>query len=222
MKKKQAEKSTKTENNEHDIDYYFNNNRFKHLLIKTKKYCDLWNSKEALVSLLLSCILTLVLLIVASNSSSWLNFKSNLSNSISKEGIDEVVSLVRTLLLANTGGLFGLLAFVISGLSILSATLSTKVINSINSEGKINYLINIMFSFYYTGGLIGLTLISSLFTYGVTYIPFEMSLTLLGIWSMVLCYISFFTLITSVMLLGTSLRFFLLNYWYYLQENKSE
>jgi len=89
------------------------------------------------------------------------------------------------------------------------------MIEAVNEEGKIKHLVNIMFSYYFTGGLIGITIVSLVVSYISTYLTFEMNKLTLFIWTVIVSYLCFFSIISCVMLLGTSMRFFLLNYWYY-------
>lgn len=217
----ESQKTKETEETD-KIQYYFNQNRFKHLLRETKKYRDLYASKEAIISLLLSLITVFLILSVAHGISSLSTLNIILDNEFAKGNLIRVIDLIKGLLNINLAGLFGLLGFIIGGLSILSGTISVKVIDSINDEGKIKHLIRIMFSFYYTGALIGVTIVFSLFSYISTYTQFQMNIYVLVIWSLILSYISYFTIITCVMLMGTSLRFFLLNHWYYLKQKDSD
>lgn len=218
MKNHQNQKEEKF--NQGTIDYYFDKNRFIQLLLKTKKYKELFLSKEALVSVVLSAFLAIMLVSIGTESVELKKVINIPQLHLTTSGANNVVELVRTLLITSIAAMFGLLGFLISGLSILSATISTKVINTINEKGKIDYLIRIMFSFYFTGGLLGITIIASIFSYTSTYFNVEMTSMVLGIWSFSLGYITLFTIITCTMLLGTSMRFFLLNYWYYREEQK--
>ncbi|PZT54116.1 hypothetical protein [Paenibacillus silvae] len=213
------EKGTKS--NPDEITFYFSENRFMTLLKESKKYRDLYYSKEALLSFFLSVITVFFLIIAARGESSFSISKIiDLQNhQLTQNGVENVVDLAKNLLNFNLAGLFGLLGFIIGGLSILSGTLSSKVIDTINDEGKIRHLISLMFSFYFAGAIIGVTLVVSILTYISLYTPYVMNLYVLFFWSFFVCYLSYFTIIVSIMLLGTSLRFFLLNHWYVRKQN---
>ncbi len=198
------------------IEYYFKNNRFYHLLRSSKKYKDLFYSKEAVVGFSLALVITTLLLTVLSGVSSWSNVQLIFTkNKLDSVNISSVIDLLRVLLITTFAGLLGLLGFIVTGLSILSATTSNKMIEAVNEEGKIKHLVNIMFSYYFTGGLIGITIVSLVVSYISTYLTFEMNKLTLFIWTVIVSYLCFFSIISCVMLLGTSMRFFLLNYWYY-------
>lgn len=186
------------EHKQSDIEHYINHNRFFQLFLKTRKYKELVCSKEASLSFIISVILYIFL-----------------------GYTEDSIGLIRTLLMTNIASMVGLLGFIISGLSILSATVSTKVIDSINQKGKIGHFMRIMFSFYYAGSLIGFSLIASVFTYIGTHFNVKINPELVNIWSFLLSYILIFTIISCIMLLGTSMRFFLLNYWYYREEKNN-
>ncbi|MGG1791702.1 hypothetical protein ABDI27_17735 [Bacillus mycoides] len=192
-----------------DIEYYFRKNRFLNLLKDTKKHKDLWKSKEAIFSCVLAFIITLVLALILFEVSSL-----NYNTTITEKSVSNFLESIRPVILTVLGGFFSLLGFTISGLALLTGTIGAKVITKIREEKKIEHLISVIFNFYFCGVIIGATTILSLLTYLVTFVQMPLNRTLFYVWAFLYSYLIVFSIIYSVMLLGTCIRLFLLQYYY--------
>jgi MFS family permease len=188
MKKVGQEETTK-------IEYFYRHNGFFELLKATKKYKELIGSTEALVSLILSIIFTVAFYFI--------------SGPLSEDKFNE---LIRSLLLNITAGLISVLGFTVGALAIMSGTISNRLVNKVVEEEKIKYLMGVIYSFYFSGVVIGCTIISFLFMYLISYSNLQVTaIAMIGV-SMFLSYFFWFSIIYSIALLGTCVRIFLLNY----------
>jgi hypothetical protein len=199
------------------IEDYFFHNRFWQLLRSTRKYKDLLWSKEASISFIFALITLILFLLTLFPVKNVFDLKN-----ITKETmlIDNAVNLVRSLSLPIMGGLFGLLGFLVGGLAILSGTMSNKVLANVNSDGKFDTLISVIFNFYFAGAVIGFSIILCVFAHIATYTSIPLSLLTYSIWVIFVSYFVYFSLIYTVMLLGTCIRLFLLSYRYYSEDKK--
>ncbi|MFV9833442.1 hypothetical protein [Bacillus stercoris] len=192
-------------NDKKDIDYYYQNNRFFNILYSTKKYNDLWRSKEAFISLFLSFGVTLLLWFV-------------LITSKSESGT--FIEVARGLLPVILGGFFSLLGLTIGGLAIITGTIEEEIITKIREERKFESLISVIYNFYFCGALIGFSMVLSILAYLITYIELAFNMYLFWLGSLIFNYFVLFSIIYSVMLLGTCIRIFLLRYFYVNGFNK--
>jgi hypothetical protein len=189
------------------IDYYYNKNRFFNLLDETKKLRELYCSKEAGVSLILSIVITALLLIIFIGSE--LEFFNP-----SQQQVDNVLELVRGIIIAIVSGLFGLAGFSISALALLTGTIGNEVISKINDKGKIDSLMSVIFNFYFSGFLTGVTIILGLISFLISHIQLPFNPIAFILISLLLSYMAIFSVIYAIMLLGTCIRIFLLRYYY--------
>jgi hypothetical protein len=182
-----------------DIKYFYTKNRFHNLFFVTKKYKELVWSKEAFLTLILSSLLTWLL-----------SYLISVNNPIN--GIISVIPILQALFPIVLGGLFSLLGFVIGGLALITGTISEKVILKINEKNNIQHLISVIFNFYFCGAITGFTIILAVFAYIITFVqlPFNWFLFLPGCF--IISYFTIFSIIYSVMLLGTCIRILLLRY----------
>ena len=185
-----------------DIEYFYEKNRFLNLFMTTKKYHDLWKSKNALFCFLLSILITILLLFLYGET---------------EVEVERIIEAVRAITLTISGGFFSLLGLIVGGLALITASIGNDVIGKINEKKKIEDLISVIFNFYFSGVLTGFTLIFSIITYLVTFIPLEFRLCLFIPWSFFLSYMVMFSIVYAVMLLGTCIRIFLMRYYYLSQ-----
>lgn len=176
------------------IEDFIEANRFKDLLLATKKYEDLFWSKEAIVSCVLSLCTTYLMFLMTESS----DFIENISN---------ILSIL-------IGGMFGLLGFIIGGLALIVGSIGFEIIKKINDLEKFNSLLSIIFMFYFVGAINGLAIVLLFFSYLTISLPLPFNLNIFLIATLFVSYICYFTLIYSVMLLGTCIRLMLLNYYY--------
>lgn len=186
------------EKEDYDINYYMKNSRFFHLLKATKKYEDIYKSKEALLSLVLTIIT------IGTLSFSYINEEIFIMQQ------DKLLDFVGIII----GGMFGLLGFLIGGLALIVGSIAPKIMEKINDNGKFNSLVKIVFVFYLDGMLIFATIVLMVITYIVLLSPFEYSFLIFLIMGSVNSYLFYYSLISSVMLMGTCIRLMFLNYLY--------
>lgn len=195
-------------NEERNFNYYRKNNRFWDLFKDSGKYKDLWNSKEAGASGILTVLLTTIIILLL--------MSYNLSVS---DDVENLFANIRPLLLTFIGGFLSVLGFTIGGLALITGTISENVLRNIEEKKKEKSLMNIIFIFYFSGFLNGLNifLLSSVYLFTLFNYPAKF-LLFIGI-SVPIIYILFFSIIYSIMLLGTCIRIFLLRDYY--KENKN-
>lgn len=180
-----------------NVDFYLDveNTRFVNLLITTRKYKDFFWSIEALLSLIMSAIACLIFYFF-----------------IKSVEFSEVISVSREILINLFSALIGMLGFIIGGLAILTGTISNKVMRELNKLKKIKSLIGILYSFYFTGFIIGVTILVSISVYLLSFVPSTYFLQITFVWVFIIGYLFSFSIIYSIALLGSCLRVMLINY----------
>lgn len=179
---------------------YQKRNRFFDFLIGTKVYSDLYSSKEAFISFILSalaCGMLFHLQHASGHDWSWPK------------------DLIGILLV----GEFGLLGFLISGLALLVGSIGFSMIRFFDQRGGFNQLLAIIFRFYFVGAIIGLTIVLLI----CDYVLLSAVSTRLDLMQYALTafstYLVSFGLISSIMLMGSCIRLMILKYQF--QDQKS-
>ena len=180
----------------HLIDYCHTNSFFS-LLQDTKKYHELYSSKEARTSLLLSLLFILIITFL----------QDELSNCAVRNIIQSVLSML-------IPGLIGLLGFLVTGLAMTASIIKFDVIQRIDKVGKSGRLVEILFSFYFEGAMVGINIIVLLFSYFMLYYPIHINFGLLVVVEFICIYFFLFSIIYAVTLLGTCINFFIVNVFY--------
>ncbi|MGP4076858.1 hypothetical protein [Halobacillus sp. K22] len=168
--------------------------------VQAKNYVFDYKKFEVYFSTIIATILSLLLyiIVVFSNHAQLINLLNK------SQGI----------ILNTTFGLLGLLGFIISGLAIISGTISNKVTSEMIKVDAFRPLLSILFSFYFLGRFIGVTICFYIFTYFVIVLPFEFHLVSYLVLSWLLTYCLFFTIFFAVSLLGTCINVFQLSFLY--------
>ncbi|MHB8125655.1 MAG: hypothetical protein ACYDEJ_08465 [Desulfitobacteriaceae bacterium] len=132
--------------------------------------------------------------------------------------VDSITLITQNILLYTSMGLLGLLGFLVSGLAIISGTVSNKVASSIDAEGKFNSLISILFSYYFVGAVIAGFVAVFIGTYFLISLEVPLNKLMYIILDLILSYGFFFAIFSSVSLLGTSIDIFRISYLYSKEE----
>lgn len=183
-------------------DYYVvDNQRLLPLIISTNKLKDVYRSKEAILSYLLSLCFTLFIMFVIKASN------ENIS--------DKILELLGI----QMGTLLGILGFLIGGAALLTGSISIDMMKTIDKNKKFHQLLALIVPFYLLGVLVGISFFISLFIYLIVLTDFPFNFILVFLLAYINFYFLFFTLISSIMLLGTCIRIFILRYklenlWY--------
>lgn len=203
----------KGQNEANDIEFYYKKNRFFNLLFVTRKYKDLYKSKEAFITLILTLITVCFLNLILTHET---DISFGIMKVFSEQDyyIESVVEPVRSLLLGVAGGFFSLLGFSIGGLAILTGTIDNSTISNIRTKRKIDHFMSVIFNFYFAGASTGFSIILCLLTYIASFTKIQFNYWTFLIGGFVITYFIYFSIIYSVMLLGTCIRLFLLKYFY--------
>ncbi|MFK5276835.1 hypothetical protein ACI3RH_08150 [Lactococcus lactis] len=177
------------------IEYYYSHNRYLDFLKSTKVYKDLYRSKEALLCILLSILATSFIVYIV-----YLN--------PTKDSSDKLLNL----LTLSIGSITGLLGFIIGGLALIVGSIGKKLIDTINDSGKIVELLSIVYRFYFLGSILGGAITIHLFSYLLLLIPFEFNFIFLFCIVLISSYAFFFSLTSSIMLMGSCIRLMILQY----------
>lgn len=168
--------------------------RFQHYLLFTKKYKHLYWGKGALFSLVIASIITFLMHLVA---------KGDFSTALDKS---------EDLILMFISGLMTVLALSLTGLAIVTSSISDGVIDKIIEEKRLGNIVSIFFNFYFAGFLIGLSVFLLTISFIIISLPYSFSHPSFLILVFLNGYLIFLSIIYSVMLLGTSIRVFLIKY----------
>lgn len=162
---------------------------------KCKEICDTGNF-EVYTSAVISIFITIIII--------WLYEARVDMNSLNE--------LIRNVSLYIAAALIGLLGFTISGLAIMSSTMSTNVIKMIDDDDNMDSLLNVFLSFYFAGFVIGFTIFIFLVIYIITYFPYNFNLLIIIAFSLIATYLVSFIVFYSISLLGTCISMFQINY----------
>lgn len=178
---------------------------FFDFLRDTKKYRELVKDHSSISSIILSMFFTVVLYNYISFDKDYLN-----------ETID-------SLLLSFSAGLFSLLGVYIAGLAIFMSIIKPNTIENLNRRNRIHNLVGILFSFYFIGAFVLLTIL--LFIVAYLRLPIDLLLQRLlnenmynfiinkgiVVYLLITLYSFFFSISYTVALLGTCINFFFAN-----------
>ncbi|MUO32846.1 hypothetical protein [Enterococcus gallinarum] len=176
-------------------DYYdVENQRLLPLIFSTNKFKDIYCSKEALISFVMSVIFTLFVSFVIKTSS--------------ENPTDRILDLLGI----QIGTLLGLLGFLIGGAALLTGSISIDMMKVIDKHQKFHQLLALLVPFYLLGVMVGISFFISVFIYLVVLTNFPFNFFMIFIFSLFNFYFLFYSLISSIMLLGTCIRIFILRY----------
>ncbi|MET3092118.1 hypothetical protein [Enterococcus casseliflavus] len=176
-------------------DYYdVENQRLLPLIFSTNKFKDIYSSKEALISLIMSVIFT-----------SFVTF-------IIKTSSENLTDRILDLLGIQIGTLLGLLGFLIGGAALLTGSISIDMMKVIDKSQKFHQLLALLVPFYLLGVMVGISFFISVFSYLVVLTNFPFNFFMVFIFALFNFYFLFYSLISSIMLLGTCIRIFILRY----------
>ncbi|MEQ7028504.1 hypothetical protein [Enterococcus gallinarum] len=183
------------ERNKGKIEFYYTNNSFCDFLKNTETYKDLYWSKEAFFCFLFSCVITYVLL-----------------SFICESPTEQTSEQLRDLLAILIGSLVGLLGFVIGGLALIVGSIGKKMIEFVSSQDQFSELLGIIFRFYYIGVVLGIATIIHLVSYIILLLPENFNFILSLVFLLLNSYAFLFSLISSIMLMGSCIKLMLLQY----------
>lgn len=189
------------------VDDYFNIKETEYIrLLKTSgKWREFYKEKEGIASFIIACIFTAFL---------YLMFRDNLDNLTNE--------LFQNLSLNIALSLIGLLGFTISGLAVFTGTITNKLVKYIDNDNKGHRIINILYSFYFIGGVDALEILLLLMVYLITYSDLLFHVPLTYVCFFIIEYLLNFIILYSVSLLGTCIKLFLVGYKYFLKNEENE
>lgn len=178
---------------------------FFEFLRDTKKYRELVKDHSSILSIILAIIFTAVLYNHISLDKEYLN------------------KTIDPLLLSFSAGLFSLLGVYIAGLAIFMSIIKPNTIENLNRRNRIHNLVGILFSFYFIGAFVLLTIL--LFIIAYFRLPIDLVLQRLVnentynfivtkgviVYLWITLFSFFFSISYTVALLGTCINFFFAN-----------
>lgn len=178
---------------------------FFDFLRDTKKYRELVKDHSSILSIILAIIFTAVLYNHISLDKEYLN------------------KTIDPLLLSFSAGLFSLLGVYIAGLAIFMSIIKPNTIENLNRRNRIHNLVGILFSFYFIGAFVLLTIL--LFIIAYFRLPIDLVLQRLVnentynfivtkgviVYLWITLFSFFFSISYTVALLGTCINFFFAN-----------
>lgn len=132
--------------------------------------------------------------------------------------VNKLSSLIETLISSQ----IGLLAFIIAGVTILIGSLNNEILEIIDINDVAEYLLDLIFSFYYIAAFIGLSIILLIFTYIFILIPLPHIYYIFLIFSIFNTFFVIYSLTYSLSLIGTCIRIFLLKYKFWEISKKDQ
>ncbi|MFC6180007.1 hypothetical protein [Lactiplantibacillus daowaiensis] len=169
--------------------------RYWDFLTSTKIYVEVFWSKEAAISIVISGIFA-GMLIVSNYPAHTTEFTS-----VAKSVLEMIISSE-----------VGILGFLIGGLALIVGSIGLKVIKKIDSLGGFTSLLEIFFRFYFEGSLLALEIVISFFNYILISSRLPINWVLSGFMTLLVGYLFIYTLIAGTMLMGSCIRLMILNY----------
>ena len=187
------------------VEDYFNDQKtgYFSLLKSSKKWKEFLTEKESMVSFFVAIIFTVIV---------YAAFGTNLN--------EQTNELFRELSFNISLALIGLLGFTISGLAIFTGTITNKLVKDIDDDCKGANIINILYSFYFIGGIDAVEIILLFGVYLLTYTSFAFCICATYIIFFIISFLFLFIVLYSVSLLGTCINLFLVGYKYFLNRNE--
>ena len=184
-------------------DFNYKEVQFWSLLKSTGKWKELFTQKESIISAIVSIgiVITIRYLFIT----------------VSIEQFNELLQNVLNIAITT---IIGLLGFIISGIAIFTGTITNKLVSNIDSDDKAESLIGILFSFYFIGAVIGISVVGFVFMYLFVYSTLDVLLWIIFTVGFVLAYLYFFSIFYSISLIGTCLKLFFVSYKYSEREKK--
>lgn len=184
---------------QNNVEDYFSTKKttFRALLESTKKWKEIYNQAESKTAAVFAIIILIVLCI---------NYYHT--------DFSVYIDLLKEITMFAIQSSVGLLGFIISGLAIFTGTITNKLVKNINSDKKADSLIGILFSFYFIGMIIAVSVAVYLIAYIFLNSNFMFSIIKLIISASICLYLYFFTIFYTVSLLGTCIRIFFVSYKY--------
>lgn len=171
------------------------NDRFSDYLRETRPYKEMYSSKEGITAIVLAVI-----------SASALTLNAHLVSA------DTFTNSVYILLSLTLGGTFGLLGFLVGGLGILIGSISDEMIDIIDKGRKFKSLLSIVFRFYFDGAVLAVFIFLGIIDYLLLMFPYPIFLWLIFTLGSLTAYFFWYSLMLSVMLLGSSIRIIILRH----------
>lgn len=170
---------------------------FKELLIKSKKYEDLFKITEGKLAIVFGFLFSVVFSIF-----------------LDEKPIDEINSIIKEISLIFIPCLIGALGFILSGLAFVSGTISLKATEKLFEDNKIEHLESIFFTFYFLAFVTGIDIVLYVIVFLASLSSFSVNKVTIFLFSLPTAYLSFFIIFYSIGLLDTCINVFFINYKY--------
>lgn len=136
---------------------------------------------------------------------------SILSHVIYKQtGIQYINDVLREVAKNLSMALIGLLGFVVSGLAILTSSVSKEVKNILTQHKKIEKLIKIFLSFYVLAFFIGILIFNFLVAFIISYMKVYVDFKLIILWIFISSYLLIFSIFYAISLVGNCIQVFII------------
>ena len=168
-------------------------NTFFSLLIKKKKYRELYSEHCAWVTIFLTLIFTIILSYIYCRNS--ILFFEN----------------IKSLLLTFSSGMLGLLGVYITGLALMITVLSEDSLKILEKNDKIESLVGILYCFYFAGAIILLTIVDFILCYFLILTNISVYSIVIYFFILISNFLFFYSLSYTVALLGTCINIFIAN-----------
>lgn len=165
------------------------------MVLRNKKFKDLldYKSIEVIVAFLGAIIISI------------------LSYAIYKQiGIKYIDDVLREVVKNLAVALIGFLGFVVSGLAILTSSVSKEVKNILTQHKKIEKLIRIFLSFYILAFLIGILIVNFLIAFIISYFDIYIYIVIIIPWIFISSYLFVFSIFYAISLVGNCIQVFII------------
>ena len=168
-------------------------NTFLSLLLKTKKYKELYSEHCAWIAFAFTFIFSLILIYIFDTNR--IIFFENIKN----------------LLLTFSSGMLGLLGVYITGLALMITVISDDSLKILEKNDKIESLVGILYCFYFAGAIILLTIVDFIMCYFLILTNIPVPSIVIYFLISISNFLFFYSLSYTVALLGTCINIFIAN-----------
>lgn len=124
---------------------------------------------------------------------------------------EKATNLLSTLCISIAPGLIGLLGFLITGVSLLAALINEKSINILDKNGVAESFVEVLFSFYFAGSIIGVAIIFLVIDYILLQYPQEFNSRFHLVVQSITVYSCCYSIFYTIGLLGSCINTFFAN-----------
>ena len=176
------------------LNEYFNYKSYFILLKTTKKWKELYCGHVCVIS----CILSIILITVIIRLTYIINYP-------------KLADMLVSIDIALFPALIGLLGFLIAGIALLASVITDKALIVLDKQNIVETFVDLLFSFYFIGSILGITIFLLIVDYFLLKIPQDTYVWFFIVMLCITIYLMIYSILYTIALLGTCINTFFAN-----------